>query len=905
MKLSKCFRERSIRVVILLSCLFIFISLFAGKIYDDTVRNYRIQHYGKHNGCVFHVEAAVMDVLKQHQAVTERACMDITGSVLRDDASGSPTEIGYIGRVDQTFQEWELIPFMEGGYPENDSEIAMETILLDALNLPYILGNQIELAVRAEGGHIEHRTYHLCGIINSWTSNWKQEGHPLAGALTCGKEPAMESHLFFGSIYETKQQMEELLPLLESSRDSELVFNDYSYPPEETGFLAFLRTYVYLLPAVLGSILLQICVQISSYGKKKERIHLLKLLGIRPVTLRKLILFSQLDQVIVIYMGCAGLFLFGSVLYVKISGTSFQEILNPTAYVLVFICTVGVFLFGRMAQYRMLFLNSGSEDASGVINEKRLRKNFTDDINEKRAGKNSSEDRNKKAGKNLTGIINDQRVGKERRNRKKEKQNRNNRGADQPFVDSIHSFIKREKRCRRTCLRMEMILCVFFLLVLACSTFFICEWVRGSRRNAGNSDQSYEWVADAGEGLTPWQIRKMEHTEGIDRVVYTSDTICSHTNQQFSLETEDGISSAEQDRYRTAVISYQNGDEITVSGEKAVIQGKIDSLYDSAEASPDSLPVHIMMLPENSVLWSYYFPEDADPAAFTEGDSVLAFLPDLFYSSEKKRYFLSNVFALASMGHDTDLVVCTDVQAGDTLYIRDESGDREAVECLRVLKKAANPLQQSIDFLLPGTVLVSEKLYLELSGQDEIRYNHVMAYAKENATFHATDCQMSAITDSQRVSFTNYRLERERQRTENSMILLILSCIVMMVLLFLLVMIYRNRIILMDGESAYIDLMRTLGCRQEILDRIFQRRPWKQLLAFHITINAGIAAARWGLGYGSMLLSDHSFGNICRLLQYCIYDFPWEWYLGGQIVMLALLFILLELPFRRISSNVR
>lgn len=81
------------------------------------------------------------------------------------------TAIGNIGSMDESFIEMANIVVKEGRLPVSSSEVAVEEILLDALQIDKIINQTVALTL-SNNGEIYIKEYTLVGIIENYSLNW-------------------------------------------------------------------------------------------------------------------------------------------------------------------------------------------------------------------------------------------------------------------------------------------------------------------------------------------------------------------------------------------------------------------------------------------------------------------------------------------------------------------------------------------------------------------------------------------------------------------------------------------------------------------------------------------------------------------------------------------------------------
>lgn len=223
---QNCFRERNMRIGVMLSTLLIFLSCFLCDSFHVTQEYTRKRIYGIHNGAAFNISQHGEELLKNHLSVQVTGEMLVYGSILDENEE----EIGYFGTMDDSFRQLEQLSFVEGGYPQKEDEIAVEYAVLQMLDVPYEVGRPLILKLKDADGTIEEKTYVLSGILDSYTADWQSDGYQLVSGVVCHVGDVSQRNLFFLADYENANQIQELSGMIHDRKDSWLVYNSYSYP---------------------------------------------------------------------------------------------------------------------------------------------------------------------------------------------------------------------------------------------------------------------------------------------------------------------------------------------------------------------------------------------------------------------------------------------------------------------------------------------------------------------------------------------------------------------------------------------------------------------------------------------------------------------------------------------------
>lgn len=377
--LKKCFREKGLGIVIVLCTLTLFFSCFFTDSMQENKRYIRRTIYGFHNGAAFDITQTAENRFIDHLSIQSYGEMNISGTILSDDGTAA---FGYIGSVDDNFKQMEQLRFREGSYPQNEHEIAIEFALMDLLHIPYQIGSPVTLHILHEDGTSETKEYVLCGILESYTTNWKSNGYPLCGAFTYSSSSVEQKHLFFIGDYPDSNAMQELNDLLDA-KESDVLFNDYAYQgtfseediAEEGGLI---------IGMIAFSVLFIICVEISTYRKVQYRMRVLRALGMDRKTLRSRQYRETVKQWLLITL-CS---IIASTCISLILVFFFDHLLKFRLTVLPYIVSIVVpfpiVLFAKTIQLSILF-KTGINDDKRIANhqQEKMRRITGDVLNQK------------------------------------------------------------------------------------------------------------------------------------------------------------------------------------------------------------------------------------------------------------------------------------------------------------------------------------------------------------------------------------------------------------------------------------------------------------------------------------------------------------------------------------------
>lgn len=804
--LSKCFREKNIQIATIFSVCLLFAVAFFSQSYQATRQFQRRSIYGYHNGSAYDISIASAEALANHRAVRESGEMLISGMILSDD--GLP--VTAVGTVDAGFRDLERLAFLEGTYPRQADEIAMEHAALDLLHIPYRLGEEIDLAIQADDGAVSQRKYVLCGILQSYTTNWKSDGYPLCGAIAAELPGDIaQRHLFFYADYRNENQMRELSSLVSGPGRSKLVYNDYGYPLRLSSIAQIVEDGGVVLGAILFCCLLLIGIQISAYRRQLYRLRVLSALGVDGGKFKRMLFGQTIAQWAKRYTLCVALCSLICVLLVIFSPEDIRFRLSLVPYLLSGVTSFFVLLIGKAFQVSML------RSVPALSKGRDMTRYESGAFSPRRAA---------------------------------------------PITD-YKAFAKVETRRNRKFFRVEFALGFLSMAVLFFCLYEICDSYRDYRMTSDIASYDYAWSASSPKaGLSDGEVSRIKNTANIDDVVYTSEA--SRLGDDAIYLRYEGQT---DDPYRV-LINESSGITDTDAG----------------------LRVRINTLPAQSPLWDYYIPDGLDTEAFLRGEIVILYLPELLETS----YGYALVNTVEINNHEVQGETClSHISVGDTLTIA--IGDRaQAVTCGCIMRSFPGRAQTAMDFLIPGTVLMSETLYKHLFGMDEPRYNYVLAFGNDRLSYDVGDKIMSGITKNAGIQFENRRIEKDTAYTLFKTDALSLGGIALFLCVFAVMFIRRNRVFLLEVEEGRIALLRQLGCDQKKLSRIYGRYAGTIQIPLALLINAVAIPWLFFREYGGIYAAE-SFADAWRLVsKLALHHFPLALLLLAQGLYLCVLALL-------------
>lgn len=140
--------------------------------YDRTEEAAREKQYGSWHVAVIGADTDTINELKSHATVEKFGISYTYGMVLDKENK----DLGKIGTSDQTTREMENISILEGRFPNEEGEIAVERSSLKSGDIMAELGNDIYLPIRVtseRGSEIVNYKYTLVGIVQDYSTKLK------------------------------------------------------------------------------------------------------------------------------------------------------------------------------------------------------------------------------------------------------------------------------------------------------------------------------------------------------------------------------------------------------------------------------------------------------------------------------------------------------------------------------------------------------------------------------------------------------------------------------------------------------------------------------------------------------------------------------------------------------------
>ncbi|MEE1086185.1 MAG: FtsX-like permease family protein [Schaedlerella sp.] len=152
--------------------------------YETTLMNHRKQTYGSWHAAFYNTNE------ETYQEIADHATINITGtmSVFASIYDETETIIGGLGYVNDALVNIGNLQLLDGNFPVNDNEIAIEASYLTRLGYSYELDQDITLSLlyTNENGEIKNdiRTFSLCGILKNYSEHWKTNTNQMVSFFT-------------------------------------------------------------------------------------------------------------------------------------------------------------------------------------------------------------------------------------------------------------------------------------------------------------------------------------------------------------------------------------------------------------------------------------------------------------------------------------------------------------------------------------------------------------------------------------------------------------------------------------------------------------------------------------------------------------------------------------------------
>lgn len=798
-------------ILLLFSVAFLSESMTATKAFQ------RKMTYGWHNGYIYQVTAQGIELITNHQAIEALGMMTICANVLNEEY----VAVSAIGTVDEGFQKLERLTILEGRWPEQEHEVIMETALLDTLHIPYELGQVVTLNFQMRDcGEILAKDYTLCGILESYTPNWKSEGNPLCGAFVLHGtdwDEAGIKHIFFQSIYKSAQEMEELRPLIQSGENTQMGYNDYAFPQDKETLVERLESGVSVLLVSVLAVLFFSALQMSCSKSHLQHLRLVLLLGADSRKLYRGLCITLFQLWLCCWIGCISVCSLGIVLFKGIGGQDIQFAWPVGAYLWSGGLSACVLVVSQVLQITILKQVKVIPHGYSVISEPLF------------------EPRNKRT---------------------------------EPFT--LRGFQSMERHRKRRYWSFTLMLggCSFILLVLC--LYGIGTVYQDYQFEISILSHDYEWtIPEPDVGLGKEQVERIGQTSCIRQIVAFSQN------------------------------SGMQGDYVSLSFDGIQDDAYFSALSANRRHTCPEAPYYanVVAVSPDSPLWDYYFPDTIDQEAFLAGEIAVCYFPELI-GVDSERFVPINHFKAAATCSNSSLT--PNITAGTQMVISYQE-HQIALSCVQIISQFPSVIQTSMDFLLPGSILISERAYCSLFGMEEMIYNHVFAYGSQDADY-TTDKLMSYICSNKQINYSNYRQEKAEKYQQLLITEFFLGGIALINCIFALLMILRHHILYIEIERPRSELLKQLGCPRGIFQNTNSiNHIWLMIFSFVVLLDFALLLYRIVYCFGSYYgLGDVSLSKIWRpISQVGLYQFPIAVFFLLQLVYFMVLILMTKTHSRQ------
>lgn len=199
--------------------------------YEATLEQHRKQTYGAWNAAVYNTTDQVIEEISNHAIVEQVGEMDICGSAV--DAEG--VGIGMVGYADDAVQSMGRLTLLDGHFPTEPDEIAVEEFCLTQIGYSYELGQtiQISLMYKDQNGAfcLAQHSFTLCGVVRNYSAQWKTDQSSVISFFVTDSfsntYPSFSKNLFVELQQKYFESVTDLAYIV--GHDGNFVINDYTY----------------------------------------------------------------------------------------------------------------------------------------------------------------------------------------------------------------------------------------------------------------------------------------------------------------------------------------------------------------------------------------------------------------------------------------------------------------------------------------------------------------------------------------------------------------------------------------------------------------------------------------------------------------------------------------------------
>lgn len=297
--------------ILALSISFAVIALSVNESMNKSNEEYRYDTYGTWEGALLGGKKDDLEILKKEKTIAAVGTAVCFGTVGED--------AGY-GAIENELKKMGRLRLLEGDFPQEKNEIALEADVLSELKHNYEIGQKINLeisfpAVSQDGIEttvVVSREYTLCGVLKEYTDLWCVDNEILPGAVVTDEEAFQvietakaentdavikepKYHYFFQSHKDREKMLETVRQLISSDMEAKenrgkIAVNTYAHEMATQG--AFDSFYVVMI--FITTLLAVLCIYMVQMQKQIRQTALLRSIGITKRQLRMMLFFETL-----------------------------------------------------------------------------------------------------------------------------------------------------------------------------------------------------------------------------------------------------------------------------------------------------------------------------------------------------------------------------------------------------------------------------------------------------------------------------------------------------------------------------------------------------------------------------------------------------------------------------------
>lgn len=371
--------------------------------------------------------------------------------------------------------------------------------------------------------------------------------------------------------------------------------------------------------------------------------------------------------------------------------------------------------------------------------------------------------------------------------------------------------------------------CIF----TAYSAYYDYEMIR--ELNAG-----YSWMSTA-NGLNLQQLLAVQNAYGIDEVVSYNE-----------LTT---------DMYRAVEITDETDNN----------ESYIDMI--TGGVSNQNFSSSIISFPKDSSVYNAYIKGKSYENDFNEGKTVILYMPSITESSTDYSlpYEQVNTLENAELENASILNYVLTDNSAITLHYNEGSYTFDQVE---VITKLTGKTQQREDIFTLGSIIVCPSLYAKITGIDNETYNTVYAYTNPQTADETTAIQMSNISKTETIEFTDDSSVIENAYYEFLTTAITALGILLFIFVFSLVSLTQAQQNYFEKAKSKILLVRQIGAQQRQIKKLFYKPSAGTISTILILIHVFMLFMLGFYSSKSYYSSDTAV-NILSTLQLRYAYFPW------------------------------